>query len=61
VGVDVGATLAKLAVREPGGALRFGFLPSGALEAVARRVRALSPGRIGLTGCGADEFAAQLD
>jgi type II pantothenate kinase len=61
VGIDVGATLAKLAVREPDGRLAFGFLPASALGAVARRVSALTPESIGLTGCGAAGLEAHLD
>ncbi|MBW2270766.1 MAG: hypothetical protein JRG92_12365 [Deltaproteobacteria bacterium] len=60
MGVDVGATLAKLAVREPGGELCFDFLPAGAVEAVAHRIRTLSAARVGLTGCGATGLAEQL-
>ena len=60
VGVDAGATLTKLAVREAGGGLAFGFLPAGAAEAVARRIRALAPTSLGLTGCGAAELAPRL-
>jgi len=56
----MGATLAKLAIREAGGALRFGFLPSGSAEAVVRRIHGLAPMRIGLTGCGSTELAEQL-
>lgn len=58
--MDVGATLAKLAVREPGGDAYFGFLPASALEAVVRRIHALEPARIGLTGCGAAGLSARL-
>jgi type II pantothenate kinase len=61
VGIDVGATLAKLAVLEPGGRLDFGFLPASALGAVAKRIRALGAASIGLTGCGAARLEAQLD
>jgi len=60
VGVDVGATLAKLCVRDAAGALSFGFLPSSTPEAVARRVAALAPRAVGLTGCGASDMAGRL-
>jgi type II pantothenate kinase len=60
VGVDVGATLAKLAVRDPGGRLRFDFLPAHALEAVSHRVRALAPRSVGVTGCGAGQLEPHL-
>ncbi len=61
VGVDVGATLAKLATRRPGGEFSFDLLPAGALETVARGIRDLSPGSVGLTGCGAGRLEQQLD
>lgn len=61
VGVDVGATLAKLAVREPGGTLRFAFLPAQEIEAVSRRVRDLAPRGVGLTGCGATALEQHLE
>jgi type II pantothenate kinase len=41
--------------------VHFGFLPAGSVEAVLRRIRALSPTRIGLTGCGAAALSEQLD
>ncbi|MDG2332644.1 MAG: hypothetical protein P8Q97_00320 [Myxococcota bacterium] len=60
IGVDVGATLAKLAFRAPGGALEFALLPAAHAEAVAARVRAFDPDRVGLTGCGASALEARL-
>ncbi|MCH2187519.1 hypothetical protein MK280_16825, partial [Myxococcota bacterium] len=53
VGIDVGATLAKLAVRGPDGNLECSFWPSTETEILADRVRALTPEGVGLTGCGA--------
>lgn len=60
MGVDVGATLAKLAVRGAAGSLDFAFLPASDLPAVARRIADRAPGRIGLTGCGARALEARL-
>ncbi len=53
VGVDAGASLAKIAVREPGGALAYHLEPGDALGRVADRVARARPARIGLAGCGA--------
>jgi type II pantothenate kinase len=56
IGVDVGATLAKIAIEEPGAEgpdTRFEIHPAHALEQVAERVDALSPACVGLTGGGA--------
>ena len=60
VGVDVGATLAKLAIRGPGGEIRFALEPAADLEAVAEAAMAGSPARIGLTGAGASALAGRL-
>lgn len=60
MGVDVGATLAKLAVRGADGSLDFSFLPASDLPTVARRIEDRVPGRIGLTGCGATALEARL-
>lgn len=61
IGVDVGATLAKLALREAGGKLRLSSLPARSLDEVSARVRALGPGPIGLTGCRASGLEPHLD
>ena len=53
IGLDVGATLAKLCARDAAGELCFGFLPSSELEALAQEVGQLEPPLVGLTGCGA--------
>lgn len=53
IGVDAGATLAKLAIQSPSGALRFAIVPSYAIERAAREVESLGPERLGLTGVGA--------
>ena len=42
VGIDAGATLAKLAVRGPSGSLDFSFLPASDLPAIAGRILDLS-------------------
>lgn len=60
VGVDLGATLAKLAIQETGGDPRFLLLATDSLHAVARAISELSPARVGLTGCGAPRLAALL-
>ena len=60
VGVDVGATLAKLATRRAGEAPRFALVEAHALDRVARAVREAAPGRIGLTGGGSAELARLL-
>lgn len=59
-GVDAGATLAKLVLRDPSGAHRTEILPSASLGAVVRRVTEAGPARVGLTGGGAAELARQL-
>lgn len=60
IGIDAGATLAKLAVRTGEGELRHELLPAAEPARVAETVRALAPGRLGLTGCGAAELARRL-
>jgi len=59
-GVDVGATLAKLAIRATDGRLRFHVMPAQAIEQVARKVESSSAARVGLTGGGATELASLL-
>lgn len=60
VGVDVGATLAKIAARSGDAAPRYQLLPADALTDVVREIEALAPGRIGLTGGGAAELGDRL-
>ena len=60
VGIDVGATLAKLAVRGPDGNLECSFWPSTETETLLDRVRALTPEGVGLTGCGAHRLKPYL-
>ena len=57
IGVDVGATLAKLAVRSADGELTFDHMDALDLEGLLKRIRSLPAGRIGLTGCGAAQVA----
>jgi type II pantothenate kinase len=60
-GVDVGATLAKLALRDTRGSLRFALHPSHALDEVVRALRRARPKRVGLTGGGAEGLGRLLD
>lgn len=60
LGADVGATLAKLALREDGGPPEFRLVPGDAIERVAREVEAAGCDRVGVTGGGAAELAARL-
>ena len=60
VGVDAGASLAKIARREPDGSLSFRLEPGHALERVAAWVAGAGAARVGLTGCGAGALGAQL-
>jgi len=60
MGVDIGATLAKLAMRAPDGSLQLEFFSAGDLPGIDRRIADLAPDRLGLTGCGASAAAARL-
>ena len=60
LGADVGATLAKLAVRDGDDRPSYRLVPIDAIERVAQEVESLRPARIGLTGGGAPELAARL-
>ena len=61
IGVDVGATLSKIAHRSrPEDAPHFEFLPSANLELVADHVAAHRPARVGLTGGGATRLSPML-
>jgi type II pantothenate kinase len=53
LGVDVGATLAKLAIARGEGRVEFRLAPAHAIEQLALEVEALAPDRVGLTGGGA--------
>jgi type II pantothenate kinase len=59
--VDVGATLAKLVLRDARGSLRYALHPSHALDRVVRAIRRARPLRIGLTGGGAEGLGRLLD
>jgi len=60
IGVDVGASLVKLAIRREGGPLRFELAPAEALEDLAREVESLRPARVALTGGGGSRLARLL-
>lgn len=61
VGVDVGATLAKLAIRSPKGDLTFDLLDALDLDEVLKRIHELEPkGPLGLTGCGAEAVSQRV-
>jgi type II pantothenate kinase len=60
VGVDLGATLAKLAIERAGSPPALETLPARAIAELARRVEAAGAARVGLTGGGAPELAAAL-
>jgi len=59
-GVDLGATLTKLAIRLPDGRTSFRSIPTDAIERVAQEVESIVPRRLGLTGGGAPELARLL-
>lgn len=60
IGADVGASLAKVAIRRGGEALRLELAPVDAIERLAREVESLRPERIGVTGGGGARFADLL-
>jgi type II pantothenate kinase len=60
LGVDVGATLTKLAAQDASGEMSLRVLPSRGLEAAVGEIEALAPERLGLTGAGAAALAARL-
>jgi type II pantothenate kinase len=60
LGADIGATLAKLAVRRGGGALELRLLPTAAIDQVAHEIASVAPNRVGLTGGGASRLAGRL-
>ncbi len=60
IGVDVGASLVKLAARDADGRTAYGFRPREAIERVAGEVESAGPHRVGLTGGGAGELARLL-
>ena len=60
IGADVGASLAKVAIRRGDEPLRLELAPAEAIERVARKVESLRPRRIGVTGCGGARLADLL-
>ncbi len=60
IGVDVGATLAKVARRDGEGAFAFSWVPTDAIEQLAREVESLRPKKIALTGGGASALEGHL-
>jgi type II pantothenate kinase len=60
IGADVGASLAKVAIRRADGPLRLELAPTQAIERVAREVESLGPRRTGVTGGGGARFADLL-
>jgi type II pantothenate kinase len=60
VGLDLGATLIKLALSTASGQTEFRILPAHAIERVAREVESIRPERLGLTGGAAPEAASLL-
>ena len=61
IGVDAGATLVKIAIRSPEGALSYRLTPATALSEVVKTIQAAGPERVGLTGGGATNLEQQLD
>jgi len=60
LGADVGATLAKLAIRGRDGGLDLRLIPSAALEQLACEIESSGAERVGLTGGGASQLALRL-
>ncbi len=60
VGVDLGATLAKLAIGVEGAPRALETFPAGALAELVARIESTGCARAGLTGGGAPELAAAL-
>ncbi len=59
--MDAGATLTKLAHRDPDGELHFELLSAAdGWAAIGRRIEALSPSTLGLTGGGGAEIADRI-
>jgi type II pantothenate kinase len=60
LGADVGATLAKLAIRPRDGELGLRLMPSAAIDQLATEIESLGAKRIVLTGGGAAQLAERL-
>lgn len=61
LGVDLGATLTKIALRDEQGQYHLELMPSRALDRLVAMVASLGPASIGLTGGGASRLARLLD
>jgi type II pantothenate kinase len=60
VGLDLGASLTKIAVRRPGARPEFRLLPSDDEGATRRALLALGATRVGVTGGGGERLAREL-
>ena len=60
LGIDVGATFAKLAIARGEGQAEFRLAPANAIERLALEVEGLKPERIGVTGGGALPLSRSL-
>ncbi len=60
-GVDVGATLAKIAIRDASGELSFESLPATEIARLGQRISSLAPEQLGVTGGGASRLAELLE
>jgi type II pantothenate kinase len=60
LGIDVGATLAKLAIARGEGRVEYRLAPAHAIERLALEVEGLAPERVGVTGGGALPLARCL-
>jgi len=60
LGVDVGATLAKLAIARGEGRVEYRLAPAHAIERLALEVEGLAPDRVGVTGGGAFPLSRSL-
>lgn len=60
VGADIGATLAKLAIRRDDGITKFHLIPTRAVDQIVAEIESASPVCIGLTGGGAAGLASRL-
>ncbi len=60
MGIDLGATLAKLAMRDEEGVLHFEAIPTNELGRILARIENVAPKHIGLTGGGASRVAEHI-
>jgi type II pantothenate kinase len=60
LGIDVGATFAKLAISRGEGRASYRLTPAHAIERLAREVEGLAPERVGVTGGGALPLSRSL-